>query len=100
MSISLVIGLLYIRENYAEGTLAKTSSGYKNAVKRGCGIFWMLLGLAAAYFGFLKLGLPKIYSGKQDDLILGIIMTAVVTPIIAGGLFLFGKYAWQGEYDG
>ena len=100
MTISLVIGLLYLRENYAEQTEVKTSSKYKNAVKRGFGIVWMLLGLAAAYFGFLKLGLPKIYSGKQDDLIFGIIMMAVITPIISGGLLLFGKYAWQGEYDG
>ena len=51
------------------------------------------------YFGILELGLPKIYSGKQDDLIFGIIMMAIITPIVSGGLFLFGKYAWQGEYD-
>jgi len=99
MTISLVIGLLYVKDNFAERAVVKTSSGYKNAIKRGLGIVWMLLGLAAAYFGILELGLPNIYSGKQDDLIFGIIMLAVITPIISGGLFLFGKYAWQGEYD-
>lgn len=99
MTIGLVIGLLYLKENYAAGIGVKTSSKFKNAMKRGFGVVWMLLGLAAAYLGILELGLPKIYSGKQDDLIFGIIMMAVITPIISGGLLLFGKYAWQGEYD-
>jgi MFS family permease len=99
ITISLVIGLFYLKENYAEQAGVKTSSIYKNRIKRGLGIVWMLLGLAAAYFGILELGLPKIYTGKQDDLIFGIIMMAIITPIISGGLLLFGKYAWQGEYD-
>jgi hypothetical protein len=99
ITISLVIGLFYLKENYAEQAGVKTSSKYKNRIKRGLGIVWMLLGLAAAYFGILELGLPKIYSGKQDDLIFGITMLAIITPIISGGLLLFGKYAWQGEYD-
>lgn len=99
MTICFVIGLLYLKENYAERANIKTSSKYVNALKRGLGAIWMLLGLAAAYFGILELGLPKIYSGKQDDLIFGIIMMVIITPIVSGGLFLFGKYAWQGEYD-
>ncbi len=99
ITISLIIGLVYLKENYTEQAGVKTSSKYKNRIKRGLGIVWMLLGLAAAYFGILELGLPKISSGKQDDLIFGIIMLAIITPIISGGLLLFGKYAWQGEYD-
>ena len=99
MTISLVIGLFYLKEKYAERAEVKTSSKNVNKLKRGLGIVWMLLGLAALYFGILELGLPKIYSGKQDDLIFGIIMMAVITPIISGGLLLFGKYAWQGDYD-
>jgi MFS family permease len=99
MTISLVIGFLYLKENYTEQSSVKTSSKFKNAIKRGLGIVWMLLGMAALYFGVLELGLPKTYSGKQDDLIFGIIMMVIITPIISGGLFLFGKYAWQGEYD-
>jgi MFS family permease len=99
MTISLVIGLLYLKENYAESAGIKTSSKYKNTIKRRLGIVWILLGLATAYFGILELGLPKIYSDKQEDLIFGIIMMAIITPIISGGLLLFGKYAWQGEYD-
>ena len=99
MTISLVIGLFYLKENYAERAEVKTSSKNINKIKRGLGIVWMLLGLAAAYFGIFELGLPKIFSGKQDDLIFGIIMMIILTPITSGGLLFFGKYAWQGEYD-
>jgi hypothetical protein len=59
----------------------------------------MLLGLGTAYLVIFELELPKILSGKQDDIIFGIIMMATITPIISGGLLLFGNYAWQGEYD-
>jgi MFS family permease len=99
LTISFVIGLFYLKENYAEHSGIKTSPGYRNTIKRGLGIIWILLGLVAAYFGFIELGVPKIISGKQDDLIFAIIMMAVITPIVSGGLLLFGKYAWQGEYD-
>ena len=99
MTISLIIWLFYLKENYADQAGVKTSSKYKNKIKRGLGIVWMLLGLVAAFFGILELGLPKIFSGKQDDLIFGIIMMVIITPITSGGLLLFGKYAWQGEYD-
>ena len=99
LTISFVIGFFYLKENYAEQSAVKTSAKYKNTIKRALGIVWIFLGLAGAYFGILELGLPKIISGKQDDLIFGIIMLAIITPIISGGLLLFGKYAWQGEYD-
>ena len=39
-------------------------------------------------------------SGNRDDLIFGIIVIVIITPVVAGGLFLFGKYALQGEYKG
>jgi len=99
MTISLIIGLFYLKENYAEQARVKSSSKYKNKIKRGLGIVWVLLGLMAAFFGIFELGLPKIFSGKQDDLIFGVIMMVIITPVTSGGLLLFGKYAWQGEYD-
>ena len=58
-----------------------------------------MLGLASAYFGVVILGLPKINSGIQDDLIFGIITLVFITPIASIGLCLFGKYALAGEYD-
>jgi hypothetical protein len=69
-----------------------------NNIKKTLGIVWMLLGLATAYFGIFILGIPKFTSGKQEDLVFGIIIMLVLTPIITGGLLIFGKYAWDGEY--
>ncbi|MEP7324198.1 MAG: DUF6814 family protein, partial [Saprospiraceae bacterium] len=99
MTVSLVIGFFYLKENYAEQKSVNNSSQFKNTIKRYLGVVWILLGLAAAYFGIFELGLPKIYSGKQDDLIFGIIIMLIIAPITSGGLLLFGKFAWQGEYD-
>lgn len=70
-----------------------------NAVKKYLGIVWIALGLAAAWFSITTLGVPKLTSGKQEDLVFGIIIVFVLTPIITGGLLVFGKYALGGEYD-
>jgi hypothetical protein len=70
-----------------------------NGLKKALGIVWILLALATAWFGIKELGIPKFLSGKQDDLVFGIIIMCVLTPIITGGLLIFGKYALQGEYD-
>lgn len=68
-------------------------------IKKYLGIVWIALGLAVAYFCIAILGVPKITSGKQEDLVFGIIILFVLTPIIVGGLLVFGWYALQGEYD-
>jgi nitric oxide reductase large subunit len=70
-----------------------------NKLKRVLGIVWLALALAAAYFCIFTFGVPKITSGKQDDLVFGIVILFVLTPIIVGGLFTFGRYALMGEYD-
>lgn len=70
-----------------------------NTLKRVLGIVWLALALAAAYFCIFTFGVPKITSGKQDDLVFGIVILFVLTPIIVGGLFTFGRYALMGEYD-
>jgi len=98
-AISLVIGLLYLKENSIEKPVPVPQSTIKQKIKRWLGIVWMLLGLAAAYYGIVELGLPKIQAGNQDDLIFGIIVMLIITPVATFSLFLFGKYAWQGEYD-
>ncbi len=38
-------------------------------------------------------------SGNQEDVVFGIIMMIIITPVAAIGLILFGKYSLQGEYD-
>jgi nitric oxide reductase large subunit len=70
-----------------------------DGIKRILGVVWILMGLAAAYFSITALGIPKLTSGKQEDLVFGIIIVFVLTPIITGGLLIFGKYALQGEYN-
>ncbi|MCF8330790.1 MAG: hypothetical protein K9I37_10665, partial [Crocinitomicaceae bacterium] len=52
-----------------------------------------------AYYGITALGIPKFTSNKQEDLVFGIIVCFVLLPIIVLGLFIFGKYSLQGEYD-
>jgi len=70
-----------------------------NQIKRIAGVLWLLLALGAAYYCIGVLGLPKFKTGKQEDLVFGIIILFVLTPIIVGGLFTFGWYAVQGEYS-
>jgi MFS family permease len=99
MSIRLTIGLLYLKENREGQPVAEMHSKNLNKVKRLMGIVWILLGLAAAWYGVFKLGIPKLSSGNKDDLIFGIIVMFFITPVAASGLLLFGKYALDGEYN-
>ena len=70
-----------------------------NIVRKLLGIVWLALGLAVGYFRLSILGIPKLTSGKQDDLVFGIIICFILLPIVVGGLLVFGKYALQGEYE-
>jgi hypothetical protein len=38
-------------------------------------------------------------SGKQEDLVFGIIILFILTPLIVLGLGTFGYYALMGDYD-
>ncbi len=70
-----------------------------NQLKRALGMVWIALAIAAAYFCIFQFGLPKFTSGKQEDLVFGIIILLVLTPLIVIGLGTFGYYALMGEYD-
>ncbi len=70
-----------------------------NQLKRALGMIWLALSVAAAYFCIFEFGLPKLVSGKQEDLVFGIIILFVLTPLIVIGLGTFGYYALMGEYD-
>ena len=70
-----------------------------DTIKRILGFLWIFLGAAATYFCIFIFGLPKLQTGKQEDLVFGIIILFVLTPLIAAGLFVFGYYALKGEYD-
>ncbi len=69
-----------------------------NTIKRILGIVWIALALFAAYYCIFIFGVPKLTSGKQEDLVFGIVILFVLTPIIVGGLLLFGYYSLAGEY--
>jgi hypothetical protein len=70
-----------------------------NLVKRILGIAWLFMAVIVAYYGIATLGIPKFSSGKQEDLVFGIIVCFVLLPIVVIGLLIFGKYSLQGEYD-
>jgi len=70
-----------------------------DGLKRTLGLIWLLLAAGAGYFCIFIFGLPKLDTGKQEDLVFGIIILFVLTPLIVLGLGIFGYYAIKGEYD-
>ncbi|KQX08927.1 DUF6814 family protein [Flavobacterium sp. Root420] len=70
-----------------------------NTVKKILGVLWIILSIAAAYFCVFEFGLPKFLSDQQDDLVFGIIILFVLTPLIVLGLGTFGYFSVIGEYD-
>ncbi|WP_370898182.1 DUF6814 family protein [Chryseobacterium gossypii] len=70
-----------------------------NGLKKILGFVWIAIALVVGYFGITVLGIPKITSGKQEDLVFGIIILFVLMPIISGGMAVFGYYSLTGEYS-
>ena len=70
-----------------------------NTIKKISGIVWIMMGLAVGYFNIIIMGIPKFQTGRQEDLVFGIVNMFVLTPIIVGGLLIFGYYALTGEYS-
>ncbi|MGC5743864.1 DUF6814 family protein [Chryseobacterium sp. NFX27] len=70
-----------------------------NGIKKILGIVWILVALVVAYFGITVMGIPKITSGKQEDLVFGIIILFILVPIVSGGMAIFGYYSLIGEYS-
>jgi hypothetical protein len=73
-----------------------------NSIKKFSGIIWLALGLYAGYFSITSIGLPKFSSGlagNQSDLVFGIIVLFILTPLIVGSLLTFGYYALNGDYN-
>ncbi|NNT71521.1 hypothetical protein HKT18_04745 [Flavobacterium sp. IMCC34852] len=69
-----------------------------NTVKKILGIVWIALAVAVAYYAIGIFG-GKLTSGKQDDLVFGIIIFFVLLPLIVTGLTIFGWYALTNEYE-
>jgi hypothetical protein len=70
-----------------------------NTIRRILGFVWILIGLAAGYYLIVNQAIPKFNSPNSEDLIPAIIYAFVLTPIIVGGLSVFGYYALTNEYE-
>lgn len=70
-----------------------------NRIKKLLGIVWILGAFLAAYFCIVKFGYPKLISYNQSDLVFGIIIVFVLTPLIVIGLGVFGYFALRGAYN-
>jgi hypothetical protein len=68
-----------------------------NSIKKLLGILWMFLAFATAYYCIDIFG-SKLTSGKQEDLVFGIIIFFILMPLVVTGLFTFGYFAFQEEY--
>jgi len=68
------------------------------STKRILGIVWLALALLSTYFCIVQFGIPKLGTGRQEDLVFGLITLFILTPIISIGLAVFGYYALRGEY--
>jgi hypothetical protein len=69
-----------------------------NALKKYLGIVWIALAAAVAYFSIGIFGY-KLTTGKQDDLVFGIIIFFILLPMVVTGLTIFGWYAIKDEYE-
>ena len=69
-----------------------------NALKKFLGIAWIALAVAVAYFAIGIFG-GKLTSGKQDDLVFGIIIFFILLPLVVTGLTIFGWYAITDAYE-
>lgn len=69
-----------------------------NTIKKILGIVWIALAIAVAYYAIGIFG-GKLTSGKQDDLVFGIIIFFILLPLIVTGLTIFGWYALTNEYE-
>lgn len=68
-----------------------------NTLKKYLGIVWIALAAAVAYYAIDIFG-GKLTSGKQDDLVFGIIVFFILLPMVVCGLTIFGWYAVTDEY--
>lgn len=98
MCISILIGLLYLPVKIKNVENHTQSVGLSNSLRRWLGLPFMLSALVIAWLGWVSVGIPGIFSGNREDIVFGCIVTLIITPIAAGSLFLFGKFAWQNEY--
>jgi hypothetical protein len=68
--------------------------------KQLLGFIWILIGLLSLYFGMFNFGGSKlVHPTGNDDLVFGIILVFILTPLVGLGLILFGYYVLKNEYE-
>lgn len=70
-----------------------------NQLRKYLGLLWIALAIIAGYYLIVSQAIPKFESNKPEDKIPAIIYAFILTPIIVGGLLIFGYYAIKGEYE-
>lgn len=70
-----------------------------NLIRKYMGVVWIVLAGVAGYYLIISQAIPKFESPKPEDRIPAIIYAFILTPIIVGGLGVFGYYAVTNEYD-
>ena len=68
-----------------------------NQIKKLLGLVWIALAVATAYYCIDIFG-GKLTSGKQEDLVFGIIIFFILLPLVVLGLGTFGYYSLMGDY--
>ncbi len=69
-----------------------------NTLKKYLGLVWIALAITISYYAIGVFG-SKLTSGKQEDLVFGIIVFFILLPMIVTGLTIFGWYAITDEYE-
>ncbi|MCZ8230247.1 DUF6814 family protein [Flavobacterium sp.] len=69
-----------------------------NALKKYLGVVWIAIGAISVYYLFINQALDMWKAGGEK-LVPAIIYTFILCPLIAYGMFTFGKYCLSGEYD-
>lgn len=84
--------------NFKRASEASPWGRFCGALKKIMGIVWMLIAPGVIYM-LLSGAISNIGQGTNDinKPVPWIIIIAIFTPI-AIGLFIFGWYAWKGEY--
>ncbi len=73
-----------------------------SSIKKILGLVWMILGPVIILFliqqAYEKIGIAEVGIDKTNTALQWSIIILIFIPICAG-LVIFGKYAWDGEYD-
>ena len=98
MAISIVVSVIYLKENNARFSLYTAPASVLNPLRKWLGLVWIALAMVIAWYGFIEAGIPKLFSGHGEDVVFGLIITLIITPIAVFSLFFFGKYSLEGSF--